>query len=216
MKKIRVLIADDHRIIHDGLFALINAQPDMEVVGGVQDGEAAIQQVSMLRPDVVVVDISMPGLNGVMITERITREHPECKVVALTAYEERGYIVQMLRAGASGYVLKRDAADELIKAVRVVSRGGMHLHPTTAVDVLKNYHRKAPVTPASIRGCLTDREIEVLRLVVHGYVNKEIAARLDISVKTVEAHKSNAAEKLGLQSRAELVRYGLSQGWLQD
>jgi DNA-binding NarL/FixJ family response regulator len=215
MKKVRVLIADDHKIIYDGLFALINTQPDMEVIGGVQDGEAVLQHVAALRPNIVVVDISMPGLNGIKITERITREHPSSKVVALTAYEERGYVTQMLRAGASGYVLKLAAADELIKAIRVVSRGGMYLQPATASDVIRNHYRR-PIDPSSARGRLTDREIEVLRLVVHGYVNKEIAAQLDISVKTVEAHKSNAIEKLGVQSRAELVRYGLSQGWLQD
>jgi DNA-binding NarL/FixJ family response regulator len=215
MKKIRVLIADDHRIIHDGLSALINAEPDMEVIGGAHDGEATLQQLITLRPDVVVMDISMPGPNGVRITERLSREHADVKVVALTAYEERGYMAQMLRAGASGYVLKLAAADELITAIRTVTEGGIYLQPAVASKILKSSNGRASNLYPS-RNRLTDREKQVLRLVVHGYVNKEIAAQLDISVKTVEAHKSNASEKLGLHSRAEIVRYGLSQGWLQD
>ena len=216
MGKIRILIADDHRIIRDGLQGLINAEPDMEIVGEADDGQSALQQVKDLQPHVVVMDISMPGMGGVRATERIRRECPSTKVIVLTAYEDKGYIGQMLRAGATGYVLKLAAAEELIKAIRVAAEGGTYLDPTAAGKVVNGYVRQKSAK-AKVRGDnLTEREQEVLRLVARGYTNKEIAAQLDISVKTAEAHKSNFMEKLGLESRAEIVRYTLSRGWLQD
>lgn len=216
MSKLRILIADDHQLIRDGLRGLINAEPDMEVVGDAADGQDAWRQAKALRPDVVVMDVSMPGAGGAQATERIRRECPEVKVIALTAHEDRGYIGQMLQAGASGYVLKLAAAEELLKAVRVVAGGGAYLDPTVAAKVVSGYAKKKPAKAEPGGASLTDREEEVLRLVAQGFINKEIAARLDISVKTVETHKSNCMTKLGLRSRAEVVRYALSRGWLQD
>ena len=216
MNKLRILLADDHRIIRDGLQNLINAEPDMIVTGSVGDGRAAWRAVKELQPDIVVMDISMPDMSGAEATERIKRDFPNVKTIALTAYEEHGYISQMLEAGASGYVLKLAAAEELIKAIRLVAAGGAYLDPTVASKIVTSYARnKAP--KSNTRGnALTGREEEILRLVVRGYVNKEIAHQLGISVKTVETHKTNFMEKLELASRAETVRYALNRGWLQE
>lgn len=214
--KLRILIVDDHQIIRDGLKGLINAEADMEVVGEAGDGQMAWQQAKELQPDVVLMDVSMPKLNGAKATERLKKDRPETKVLALTAHEDKGYIGQMLQAGASGYVLKIAAAEELIKAIRVVVGGGAYLDPAVADKVVSNYIRQKSTKQSARSGALTGREEEVLRLVAQGYINKEIAASLDISVKTVESHKTNFMEKLGLHSRAEIVRYALSQGWLQD
>ncbi|MGI8655035.1 MAG: response regulator [Pyrinomonadaceae bacterium] len=214
--KLRILIVDDHQIIRDGLKGLINAEADMEVVGEAGDGQMAWQQAKELQPDVVLMDVSMPKLNGAKATERLKKDRPETKVLALTAHEDKGYIGQMLQAGASGYVLKIAAAEELIKAIRVVVGGGAYLDPAVADKVVSNYIRQKSTKQSARSGALTGREEEVLRLVAQGYINKEIAASLDISVKTVESHKTNFMEKLGLHSRAEIVRYALGQGWLQD
>lgn len=216
MSKLRILIADDHQIFRDGLQGLINAEPDMEVVGEAGDGQSALHQVTELQPDVVVMDISMPGLSGDRVTERIKRESPEIKVIALTAHEDSGYIGQMLQAGASGYVLKLAAAEELIKAIRLVATGAAYLDPAVAGKVVDGYVRQKTARPRARQGQLTHREEEVLKLVAQGYVNKEIAAQLEISVKTVETHKHNFMEKLDLHSRAEIVRYALTRNWLQD
>lgn len=216
MNKLRILIVDDHQIIRDGLKGLINAEADMEVVGEAGDGQMAWQQAKELQPDVVLMDVSMPRLNGAKATERLKKDRPETKVLALTAHEDKGYIGQMLQAGASGYVLKIAAAEELIKAIRVVVGGGAYLDPAVADKVVSNYIRQKSTKQSARSGALTGREEEVLRLVAQGYINKEIAASLDISVKTVESHKTNFMEKLGLHSRAEIVRYALGQGWLQD
>jgi DNA-binding NarL/FixJ family response regulator len=215
MNKLRIFVAYDHQIIRDGLKGLINAEPDMEVVGEAGNGQTAIRQVLMLHPDIVIMDIAMPGLSGTRATQRIKRECPEVKVIALTAYEEKGYVGQMLQAGAYGYVLKLAAAEELIKAMRIVSTGEQYLDSTVSSKVINSYvQQKAAKAGPRHPGTLTEREEEVLQLVARGYINKEIATRLDISVKTVETHKRNFMEKLGLHSRAELVRYALGQGWL--
>ncbi len=214
--KLRILIVDDHQIIRDGLKGLINAEADMEVVGEAGDGQMAWQQAKELQPDVVLMDVSMPKLNGAKATERLKKDRPETKVLALTAHEDKGYIGQMLQAGASGYVLKIAAAEELIKAIRVVVGGGAYLDPAVADKVVSNYIPQKSTKQSARSGVLTGREEEVLRLVAQGYINKEIAASLDISVKTVESHKTNFMEKLSLHSRAEIVRYALGQGWLQD
>jgi len=214
--KLRILIVDDHQIIRDGLKGLINAEPDMEVVGEAGDGQMAWQQAKELQPDVVLMDVSMPKLNGAKATERLRKDCPATKVLALTAHEDKGYIGQMLQAGAAGYVLKIAAAEELIKAIRVIVAGGAYLDPAVADKVINNYIRGKSTKRSARNGVLTGREEEVLRLVAQGYINKEIAARLDISVKTVESHKTNFMEKLSLNSRAEIVRYALGQGWLQD
>ncbi|MBA3806644.1 MAG: response regulator transcription factor [Acidobacteria bacterium] len=214
MSKLRMLLADDHEVLREGLKLLINSQPDMEVIAEASDGMSAWQQAKECRPDVVIMDVSMPRMDGAKATERLKRECPEVKVLALTAHEDKGYISRLVRAGASGYLLKVAAASELIKAIRVVAAGGIYLDPALADKVVNNYMRQQSLKGEAQHGTLTAREEEVLRLVARGYVNKEIAARLNLSVKTVEAHKSNFMEKLDLHSRADTVRYALSQGWL--
>ena len=216
MNKLRILLADDHRIIRDGLQNLINAEPDMIVTGSVGDGRTAWRAVEELQPDIVVMDISMPDMSGAEATERIKRDFPNVKTIALTAHEEHGYIGQMLQAGASGYVLKLAAAEELIKAIRLVATGGAYLDPTVASKIVTSYARQKAPKSKSHGNDLTGREEEILRLVAQGFVNKEIAHQLGISVKTVETHKSNFMEKLELASRAQIVRYALDRGWLQE
>jgi DNA-binding NarL/FixJ family response regulator len=215
MAEVRVFLADDHAIVRGGLKALINAQPGMVVVGEAADGLETCALVPTLQPDVVVMDVSMPGLTGSLATERLRRECPAVKVLALTVHEDKGYIRQLLTAGASGYALKRAAPEELIRAIQVVAAGGMYLDPTVAVKVVGGFVKPIP-KGASKTGELSEREVEVAQLTAAGHGNKEIAARLDLSVKTVETYRARALEKLGLKSRAELVRYAFQQGWLQD
>ena len=215
MAEVRVFLADDHAIVRGGLKALIDAQPGMVVVGEAADGLETCALVATLQPDVVVMDVSMPGLTGSLATERLRRECPAVKVLALTVHEDKGYIRQLLTAGASGYALKRAAPEELIRAIQVVAAGGMYLDPTVTVKVVGGFVKPPPKGTAKT-GELSEREAEVARLTAAGHGNKEIAARLDLSVKTVETYRARSLEKLGLKSRAELVRYAFQQGWLQD
>jgi DNA-binding NarL/FixJ family response regulator len=216
--KVRVLLADDHHIVRAGLRSLIDAQPDMQVVAEAGDGEAACRMAAEAGPDVVVMDVSMPVLGGAPATERIRRDRPETKVLALTFHESQGYLQQLLQAGASGYLLKRAAADDLIHAIRAVVRGGTYLDPNLAATIVTGLHERSstPSPPTAPHGSLSDREEEVLRLIARGFTNREIAARLDVSIKTVETHKARAMEKLGLQSRAGLVDHAIRSGWLSE
>jgi DNA-binding NarL/FixJ family response regulator len=214
MSKLRVLRADDHNIVRAGLRALIDDQADMEVIAEAADGEAACRLAAELVPDVAVLDVSMPRLSGAQAAERITRERPEVKVLALTVHEDRSYLQQLLQAGASGYLLKRAAAADLIHAIRAVARGGIYLDTSLAGGVLGGLMTRAP-HPGSPSGVvLSDREEEVLRLIARGHTNREIAAQLDLSVKTVETHKARAMEKLGVGSRAGIVAYAIQAGWM--
>ncbi|MEX2121756.1 MAG: response regulator transcription factor [Pirellulales bacterium] len=216
MVKLRVYLADDHAVVRAGLKALIDSQPDMEVSGEAGDGRAACQHVQELQPDVVVMDISMPGVSGAQATAQLKETCPGVKVLALTVHEDTGYLRLLLEAGASGYVLKRAAAEELIHAIRTVAAGGVYLDPALAGKVVGSFVR-APVGKSVPKGGgLSDREAEVVRLIAAGYSNKEIANRLSLSVKTVETYKARSMEKLGLDSRADLVRYALQRGWLQN
>jgi len=215
LSKLKILLADDHAIVRDGLRALVNAEPDMEVVGEAKDGRMAMQKIVELRPDVAIIDLSMPGLDGIQATDRIKREWPEVKVVALTGHQERAYLEQLLRIGASGYVLKLSAADELIKAIRAAAKGEIYVDRELASRITTDYLRKQSPGREPIPRVLTDREEQILRLVAEGYGNKEIATHLSISVKTVETYKTRLMEKLDLHSRVEIVRYALHQGWLQ-
>ena len=215
MPKLKILLADDHAIVRDGLRALVNAEPDMEVIGEAKDGRSAVQKIAELRPDVAIIDLSMPELNGIQATERIKQDWPEVKVLALTAHQERAYLDQLLRIGASGYVLKQSAANELIEAIRAVAKGETYVDRELASRITTDYLRKQSGNRESIPKVLTDREEQVVRLVAEGYSNKEIATHLNISVKTVETHKANFMEKLEFKSRTEIVRYAIQQGWLQ-
>src|SRR2546422_8786734 len=188
----------------------------MEIIGEAENGRTAWQKAKELLPDVLVMDISMPELNGVQATEMLKRDCPHVNVLALTAYKDKAYLDQLLRVGASGYVLKLSAAEELIQAIRIVAAGGVYLDRQMADKVTDTYVRNQILKGETRHKELTDREEEILRLIAHGYSNKEISARLNISVKTVESHKSNLMEKLELRSRTEIVRYAVRQGWLQD
>lgn len=216
MSILRILLADDHVMMREGLKSLVNAQDDMEVVGEAGDGRDALQKTRELQPDIVVMDISMPELNGIQAAERLKDCGLKAKVLVLTAYDDTGYLRQLLEAGASGYVLKKAAAEELVKAIRVVAAGGVYLDPTMAGKVVSGYVGKKKLRGALQGGELSEREEEVLRLVAWGYTNKEIAAYLTISVKTVETHKANLMEKLDLKSRSEVVRYALRRSWLNE
>lgn len=213
MTKLRVLLADDHAVVREGLKALISGQPDMEVVGEAVDGTEAVALAHTCAPDVVVIDVSMPGLAGDEATARITRELPAIRVLALSVHDEAGYVRRLLEAGAVGYVLKRLAADELIAAVRSVAAGGVYLDPLVAGSVVAGAVGKATVG-AEEHPALSERETDVLRMIAQGYSNKEIATALSISVKTVETYKARAMEKLALDSRVAIVRFAAEQGWL--
>lgn len=216
MKKIRVLLADDHAIIREGLKTMINAQHDMTVVGEAENGRAALQRANELHPDVLVLDVSMPEATGAQVTERLTRSQPSVKVLALTIHDDKGYLRQLLKAGAVGYVLKRAAAEELIHALRTVASGGTYIDPSLADRVVGGYLRAHSATGQLRHDGLSDREVDVLRLIAWGYSNKEIAGQLDISIRTVETYKTRLMDKLELHGRSEIVRYALQQGWLKD
>lgn len=216
MKKLRILLADDHVILRDGLKSLINAQPDMEVVGEAENGRAALQKCKVLEPDILVMDVSMPDLNGVKATERLSETDSKVKVLILTVHDDVGHLRQLLQAGASGYVLKKAATFELINAIRVVASGGTYLDSSLAGKVVGGYIRKPPLKGTIQGNELSERESEVLRYIALGYSNKEIADKLKISIKTVETYKTRLMEKLELRSRSEIVRYALRQGWLED
>jgi DNA-binding NarL/FixJ family response regulator len=215
MDRIRVLIAEDHETVREGLKLILGSQPDMEVVADVGDGRQALDLAQQLLPDVVLMDISMPRLNGLKATAKLKECCPEVQVVALTRYKDDGYLKQVLRAGASGYVLKQSPPDELVHAIRAVANGGKYLDAAVAGRVMGSFAGRPAVT-ASGPVDLTDRESEVLRLIAWGHSNKDIASRLELSVKTVEVHKANAMKKLGMASRIDIVRYAVIQGWLQD
>jgi DNA-binding NarL/FixJ family response regulator len=215
MKKIRVLLADDHAVVREGLKSLINAHADMEVVGEASNGRIACKMAAESAPDVVVMDVSMPELGGAEATQVIRRDHPSVRVLALTIHEIDGYLRRLLAAGATGYMLKRAATDELIGAIRQVAAGGMYIEPSLASRVVagfvgepRHHGRDAPE--------LTIREIEVVELLARGHINREIAERLDLSIKTVEVHKARALEKLGVRTRADLVRYAQHRGWMEQ
>ncbi len=216
MKKLRVLLADDHQIVREGLRRMIESQPDMRVVGEAANGKEVLTQAKALEPDVVVMDLSMPELNGLQATERLAAELPTVKVVALTAHEDECYLRQLCKVGASGYVLKRSAGEELIKAIGTVARGGVYYEATLASKALARQAGNAVVPGQPDAAELSDREREVLTLLAWGYSNKEIAARLKLSVKTVETYKVRITEKLRFRSRTEMVQFALRQGWLSE
>jgi DNA-binding NarL/FixJ family response regulator len=213
----RIILADDHPIVLSGLRNLITAQSDFELVGDASSGMAALRLVRETRPDVAVVDISMPELNGILLARRLSDEMPGVRVMVLTLHEDRAYLKQALDAGVRGYVLKRSAAENLIHAIRAVMVGGLYVDPAIANRVFDAVPQRGARQPGNINiPDLTERETEVLKLVALGFTSKEIARRLDVGVKSVETYKARGTEKLGLKSRAELVRYAAAQGWLAD
>ena len=215
MSKLRVLFADDHELVREGLRALVDSQPDMECVGEAADGRAAVELVQKILPDVAVLDVSMPGLNGLEAAKKIKDCCPEVRLVTLTRHTDDGYLQQLLKAGVSGYVLKQSASAVLLAAVRAVAAGNLFLDPAVTGKVVGNYVGKAAGLGARPHE-LSEREGEVLRMIAWGYSNKEIAARLDLSVKTVEAHKANAMRKLDMRSRIDIVRFAILRGWMRE
>ena len=216
MSKIRVMLAEDHRTVREGLKLLVGAQPDMEIVGEAENGREAVSAAQKLLPDVLVMDVSMPELNGLKATQKIKESCPKVRVLTLTRHTDDGYLQELLRAGASGYVLKQSASTELLHAIRAVAAGGKYLDPAITDKVATGYTSRLSRLRGEASKEVSEREAEVLRLIAWGHSNKEIAARLDLSVKTVEVHKANAMRKLGITSRIDIVRYALLQGWLQD
>lgn len=206
-KKIKLLLVDDHEIVRAGLRMLFLAEPDMEIVGEVDTGEEAIEAVQQLKPDVVIMDVAMPGIGGIEATRRIKQAYPDTSVLALTMHEDEQYFFEMLNAGASGYIPKRAAPDDLVSAIRVVHSGNVFLHATLARHLMRDVVGQ-PIAPDD----LTPREKEVLTYIAEGCTNREIAETLVISVKTVDRHRENIMQKLNLHSRIELVKYAIEKG----
>jgi DNA-binding NarL/FixJ family response regulator len=213
--RVRILLVDDHETVRQGLRLLIDREPDLEVIDEAGDGAQALESAALKTASIVVMDVSMPGMSGLVATRRLKELRPELRVVALTRHADQTFLQELLRAGASGYVLKQSAHAELFRAIRAVAGGQQY------IDSALTHHLAAPFAAHDRKGQrggrnVTEREAEVLRLVAQGYSNKEIAASLELSTKTIEVHKANAMRKLGLSGRIELLRYAVHQGWLND
>lgn len=217
---IRILLADDHTVLRAGLKALLNAEPDMTVVGEAGDGDECVALATERRPDVILLDIKMPNCSGLEALERLRTCAPESRVLVLTMHDDAGYLRQVLTAGGAGYVLKEAASDELLSAIRAVYQGGTYLHPNhTRIlldDTLDSQKSGGDDEATGRYHQLSDREAQVFKLVALGHRNSEIAEMLHLSVKTVETYKARLKQKLGLRSRAALVRYALELGILED
>jgi DNA-binding NarL/FixJ family response regulator len=215
--KTRIVLCDDHPILLAGLRKLLESENDLELVGEATSGLAALRLIRATRPDIAILDISMPELNGVLLTRRLTEEQPATRLMILTVHEDRAYLKQALEAGVRGYVLKRSAAENLVQAIRAVMAGGVYVDPALTDRVLeRSATRSGRAVGRTILPELTERETEVLKLTAFGFTTKETALRLDVGVKSIETYKARGLEKLGLKTRAELVRYASAQGWLAD
>jgi DNA-binding NarL/FixJ family response regulator len=215
--KLRILIAEDHETVREGVKLIVERQDDMEVVGEAGDGRAAIEMARELKPDIVLMDISMPKLNGLKAAAKLKRVAPEIKILTLTRHTDTAYLNELLQAGVSGYVLKQSAPDELIRAIRAVVNGGSYLDPAITGKVFTGFVERQNKLRGDVSGqSLTERESEIFRHIALGYSNQEIAEKLNISVKTVEAHKANCLKKLNMHSRKDIIRYAILQGWMQE
>ena len=213
MSPVRIALVDDHPVVLAGIRALLQGVPEVELVGEANTGATGLKAIRDSSPDIAVIDLSLPDISGMELARQIRRQCPDVKIIALTVHEDRAYVHPVLEAGAKGYLLKRSAADELLRAIRAVNRGDIYLDPTIAEKAAVN----APALAASDDsdgGELSRREEDVLRLVAQGFSNKQIAGQLEVSVKSVETYKARASEKKGLRSRADIVRYGIRLGWL--
>ena len=215
-QKIRIFLADDHAVLRTGLKMFINSQPDMICVGEAGDGASTLALARSLRPEVLLLDLSMPGLGGRDALPEIRRQIPATRVLVVTMHTEEDYLHQALSQGAVGYVLKQAVDQELLSAIRAAMRGEVYIHPAMTRALLDQMISPAQQPDAHLEASLSDREREVLLWVVRGYTNQEISDRLALSVKTVETYRSRATSKLGLKSRAALVRYAQQQGWLNE
>jgi DNA-binding NarL/FixJ family response regulator len=216
MAKIRVLIADDHAILREGIRALLRPSDDIEVVGEAADGHEAVEACRRLDPDIVLMDVAMPGLGGLEATLEIRKENPRTKILVLTQYDDREYIRRFLKAGVVGYVLKRAAAADLGAAIRAAARGGLVLDPQIAREAVADSRRDAPAAAADLYETLTIREKQVLKLIAEGRSSKEAAQLLGISVKTAMTHREHVMEKLALHSRTDLIKFALRKGVITD
>jgi len=213
---LRILLADDHVTVRHGLKLMIDGEPDMKVVAEVSDGARAVQRAQELQPDVIVMDISMPGVSGLAATRQLKQIQPKAAIVTLTRHSDDAYLQELLRAGVSGYVLKQSAPAELLQAIRAAASGGQYLDSSLTSRVTAGFLGREAKGIARAGAALSEREADVLRFIASGYSNKEIAGRLSLSVKTVEAHKANAMRKLGLTGRIDIVKYAVLQGWLHN
>ncbi len=216
LNKTRVLIADDHTIVRSGVRLLLQAEPDIEVVGEALNGDEAIALAETLQPDVILMDIGMPGTNGLEATRQIKTRFPEIRILVLTMHRSDEYFFEMLRAGASGYILKSAETNDLIHALRTVSRGEVFLYPTMAKQLLNDYLDRSKDEEGAGHALLTPREKEILRLLADGFSNKEIAEHLVVSPSTVHSHRTNLMQKLNLSNRHELIQYARDRGLLHD
>ncbi len=213
MGKIRILVVDDHALVREGITAILKLQDDMEVLAEASDGKEAIQKAAKLRPDLILMDIAMPGLGGLEATVEIKKSHPEIKVLVLSQYDDKEYVNRLLKAGVSGYILKHAVGTDLITAIRAVARGESYLYPAITSSLIDDYlSRRDSAAPEDPYERLTDREKQVLKLIAEGRTHKEIAGHLDISAKTVIAHYTNVQEKLEIRSRAALIKFALQRG----
>lgn len=209
--RIRILLADDHTLLREGIRSLLEDQPDMAVVGEAEDGREVVHLAGELKPDIVLMDIAMPLLNGLEATRQIKRDHPRIVVLVLTMHDNEEYVRQVLSAGASGYVLKRSAASELVAAIRAVHRGEAVLSPAITRLVLEDYLHRDGVKPPPASNVLTPREREVLQLIAEGFTSREIAEMLSLSVKTVQTHRTSLMQKLDLHDRGDLIKYAIQK-----
>jgi DNA-binding NarL/FixJ family response regulator len=208
MKRIRILLADDHAVVRQGFKMILSAEVDMEIVGEAGNGREAIEQAEKLRPDIVVMDVAMPELNGIEATRRLAASMPHTRVIALSMHKDSVYVREILRAGARGYLLKDSGASDLVSAIRAVASGESYLSPAVSNAVLDDYRRHV-TNPIDL---LTSREREVLQMLAEGKTNKEIAVVLNLSVYTVDAHRGRIMEKLNVHSINELVRFAVRNG----
>ena len=212
MAPIRVVIADDHAILREGIKVLLQAQSDLVVVGEAEDGRQAVQRCQELRPDVVLMDIAMPGLGGYEATLEIRRLMPNIRVLVLTQYDNKEYVLRFLRAGAAGYLVKKAVGTELVSAIRAVAHGETYLHAAIAGAVVEDYLGVDRSSEGDVYDRLSEREKQVLKLIAEGSTNKEIASVLDIAVKTVMAHRTNLMAKIGAHSRTDIFKFALRKG----
>ena len=214
MSMMTIVLADDHHVVRQGLRALLEAEPDFRIIGEAGDGLEAVELVENLQPDVLVLDVMMPGLNGLEVTRKVSRDSPQTRVVILSMYDNEGYVVEALRNGAAGYVLKESTAANLVQAVREVAAGRRYLSSPLSERSIAAYIEKAKGAPLDLYDTLTTREREVLHLASEGHSSREIAERLYISPRTVEVHRANMMRKLGLSTQIDLIRYALQRGIL--
>ena len=209
MSTIKILVVDDHAIMRDGIRALLNIHDDIEIVGEASEGKEAVQKAEELAPDVIVMDIAMPGMDGLEATRRITKKHPAVKVMVLSQHDNKEYILSAIKAGVVGYVPKRALGSELVSAIRAVHQGDSYLYPSAAAAVIRDYLKGAVKEPYDR---LTAREREILTLIAEGHTSREIADKLFISLKTVLGHRTKIMEKLDLHNRTELIKYAMRKG----